>query len=138
LKTEHLRILLADDDRHVRAAVRAFLSTTLPCDIVGEAADGREAVAQVARHRPDAVLLDLRMPALDGIQATRLIKARWPDTAIVVLSLYPGRREEALAAGADAFVSKGDPPTHLIAALRSHVDPASRPSGEPDGPLPAG
>ena len=114
-----LRILIADDDHHARAGVRAFLSTMLPCEIVGEAADGAELLVQTARHRPDVVIVDLRMPELDGVQATRMLKAAWPDIGVVALTLYHEQREVALAAGADAFVTKGDAPQQLVQVLQA-------------------
>jgi DNA-binding NarL/FixJ family response regulator len=125
LMEKQLRILLADDDRSVRSGLRAFLSAMIPCEIVGEAENGQDAVVQVARYRPDAVLLDLHMPTMDGVQATRIIKTNWPQTPIIVLSLYVAERGEALAAGADAFVGKGDPPSTLITTLLTYVAPAT-------------
>jgi DNA-binding NarL/FixJ family response regulator len=122
---KQLRILLADDDRSVRSGLRAFLSAMIPCEIVGEAENGQDTVAQVARHRPDAVLLDLRMPTMDGVQATRVIKTNWPQTVIIVLSLYVAQHDEALAAGADAFVGKGDPPSTLITTLLTYAAPTT-------------
>ena len=116
---QSLRIVIADDDRHARAGLRALLTASLACDIVGEAANGEDAVAQVARYGPDAVVLDLRMPMLDGMQATRIIKERWPAITVVALTMYVGHRDAALAAGADAFVSKLDPPHVLISALEA-------------------
>lgn len=116
---QRLRILIADDDHRARAGVRAFLSTTPACEVVGEAADGQEAIAQIAAHRPDAVLLDVRMPVLDGVQTTRIVKERWPEIRIVVFTLYPGHRAEALAAGADAYMSKADTPARLLEALQA-------------------
>jgi DNA-binding NarL/FixJ family response regulator len=124
-----LRILIVDDDVHVRAGVRAFLATGLRCEIVGEAVNGQEAIAQVVLHRPDVVLLDLHMPVLDGMQATRIIKEQWPEIAIVALTIYPGQYAAALAAGADAFVSKGDSPDRLIKALQSIQHPIPRSTG---------
>ena len=72
---KQLRILIADDDHHARAGLRAFLSAIVPCEIVGEATNGVEILVQAARHHPHVVVLDLRMPELDGIQATRMLKA---------------------------------------------------------------
>jgi DNA-binding NarL/FixJ family response regulator len=112
-----LRILIADDDHHARAGLRAFLSAVVLCEIVGEATNGAELLAQAARHEPNVVVLDLRMPELDGLQATRMLKASWPNIGVVALTLYREQREAALAAGADAFVTKGDPPERLIQAL---------------------
>ena len=114
-----LRILIADDDHHARAGLRAFLSTMVECEIVGEATNGAEILVQAAHHHPHVVVLDLRMPELDGIQATRMLKAGWPDIAVVALTLYHEQREVALAAGADAFVAKGDAPARLIQALQT-------------------
>jgi DNA-binding NarL/FixJ family response regulator len=87
--------------------------------VVGEAVDGEEAVAAVERLRPDLVMLDVRMPRLDGIEATVQIKARWPAVRVVAHSLAVERRADALAAGADAFVPKGAPSGELLAALRA-------------------
>jgi DNA-binding NarL/FixJ family response regulator len=83
----------------------------------GEAADGQEAVRLVAECRPDVVLMDARMPVMDGVEATRLIKERWPEVRVVVLTMYPTYREDALAAGADAFLIKGCPASELVAAI---------------------
>jgi DNA-binding NarL/FixJ family response regulator len=85
--------------------------------VVGEAANGREAVDQVAECRPDLVLMDARMPVMDGLKATRLIKNRWPEIKVVMLTLYPTFQAEALAAGADLFLIKGCPNEELLAAI---------------------
>lgn len=114
---KQLRILIADDDHHARAGLRAFLSTVVACDIVGEATNGAELIVQARQYRPDAVILDLRMPELDGIQAIRLLKMKWPEIALVALTLYGDLRDTALAAGADAFVTKGDAPQQLLQTL---------------------
>jgi DNA-binding NarL/FixJ family response regulator len=116
---KQLRILIADDDHHARAGLRAFLSALVPCEIVGEATNGVELLVQAARHHPHVVVLDLRMPELDGIQATRMLKAGWPNIAVVALTLYREQRDVALAAGADAFVTKGDAPLDLVQALQT-------------------
>jgi DNA-binding NarL/FixJ family response regulator len=112
-----LRIVVADDDRHVRLGLRAFLPTALPCTVVAQAANGAEAIEQVQIHQPDAVVLDLHMPVLDGLAAARVIKERWPRIRIVALTMYAARRADVLAAGADAFVAKGDPHHRLVEAL---------------------
>jgi DNA-binding NarL/FixJ family response regulator len=113
-----LRLLIADDRARTRRALRALLAVHPGFEVVGEAADGEEAVAAVARLRPDLVVLDMRMPCLDGIAATARIKGRWPDVRVVAHSLAVELRAEALAAGADAFVPKGAPAEDLLAALR--------------------
>lgn len=112
---EHqIRALIADDRPWTRAGLRALLATRPEIALVGEATDGREVLALVERYRPDVVLLDVRMPNLDGLEATRRIKARWPEMRVVVLSMHAAYRSEALAAGANRFLVKGGPIRQLI------------------------
>jgi DNA-binding NarL/FixJ family response regulator len=112
------RLLIADDRERTRRAIRALLAAH-PCfDVVGEAADGQQAIDRVGQLAPDLVILDVRMPRLDGIAATAEIKRRWPGVRVVVHSLAFDRREDALAAGADAFVPKAGRPDALLEALR--------------------
>ena len=134
-----IRVLIADDNVRSRNGLRALLGTarlTLPVapsrdshnrtwpqvEVVGEAVDGREAVRRVTESRPDVVLMDVRMPVMDGLEATRLIKNRWPGIKIVLLTLYAPYRAEALAAGADAFLVKGCPNEELFAAILKSGD----------------
>jgi DNA-binding NarL/FixJ family response regulator len=113
------RLLIADDRARTRQALRAVLATHAAFELIGEAADGEEAIAAVERLRPDVVLLDIRMPRLDGIAATIQIKSRWPWIRVVAHSLAVESSEDALAAGADAFVPKGVPADVLFRALRT-------------------
>jgi DNA-binding NarL/FixJ family response regulator len=117
-----MRILIADDDRHTRAGLLALLGTCAACTVVGEAANGAEAIGQVERCRPGVVLLDVHMPVLDGLQAARVIKDRWPQVVLVVLTMDGSQRFAALDAGADAFVGKADGPDQLIQTLRALCD----------------
>ena len=114
------RLLIADDRARTRKALRAVLATQPGIELIGEAVDGEEAVAEVERLRPDIVILDIRMPRLDGIAATAQIKARWPEIRVIAHSLAEELSENALAAGADAFVPKGAPAEALLKALCSH------------------
>src|SRR3954453_1316767 len=103
-----IRVLLADDQPLVRAGLRMFLSAQPDIEVVGEAADGREAVEAVAHHRPDVVLMDVRMPNLDGVKATRLITAAQDAPRVLVLTTFDLDEivYEALRAGASGFLLK--------------------------------
>jgi SARP family transcriptional regulator, regulator of embCAB operon len=114
-----LRLLIADDLARTRRALRALLAAHPGFEVVGEAADGEDAVAAVERLRPDLVVLDVWMPRLDGIAAAARIKHRWPHVRVVAHSLAVELRADALAAGADAFVPKGAPTEELLGALRA-------------------
>jgi DNA-binding NarL/FixJ family response regulator len=111
------RLLIADDRARTRRALSAMLGTYSGFELIGEAADGEEALAEVERLQPDIVLIDIRMPRLNGIAATTQIKARWPWIRVVAHSLAVESCHEALAAGADAFVPKGAPAGDLLKAL---------------------
>jgi DNA-binding NarL/FixJ family response regulator len=111
------RLLIADDRARTRRALRAVLALQPGIELIGEAADGEEALAEVERLRPDIVILDIRMPRIDGIAATRQIKTRWPTIRVIAHSLAEELSEQALAAGADAFVPKGAPAGELLRSL---------------------
>ncbi len=113
-----IRVLIADDSARARDGLRALLSTWPEVEVVGEAANGQDAVRLVTECRPDVVLMDLHMPAMDGVQATRLIKRGWSAANVIVLTMYAAEQAAALAAGADAFLIKGGDPEQLLATLR--------------------
>lgn len=115
--TMQTRVLIADDRPRSRSGLRALLDLRPEIVVVGEAADGRDAVQLVEELRPDVVLMDARMPVMDGVQATRIIKERWPGIKVIVLTIHAGYRADALTAGADAFLVKGCPQTKLLAAI---------------------
>jgi DNA-binding NarL/FixJ family response regulator len=116
-----VRVLLVDDDDLMRAGLTAVLSSDETIDVVGEAPDGRAAVERAIELRPDVVLMDVRMPGLDGIAATRELLAVSPDAKVVVLTTF----EEddyifgALSAGASGFLLKRTRPEELIAAIHT-------------------
>jgi DNA-binding NarL/FixJ family response regulator len=112
-----IRLLIADDRRRTRRALQALLAAHSGFEVVGEASTGNEAVARVADLQPDVVLMDVRMPGMDGIAATAHIKSRWPAIRVVVHSMAIEHRDDALAAGADAFVPKSVLPDELVQAL---------------------
>ena len=112
-----IQVLIADDSARARDGLRALLTTWPEVEVVGEAANGYEAMRLVAECRPDIVLMDLQMPVLGGVQATQAIKKRWPDIKVIVLTMYAEARTAALAAGADAFVIKGSAPDRLLSTM---------------------
>jgi DNA-binding NarL/FixJ family response regulator len=118
---ETIRILIADDQPRARGSVKALLSTWSRVAEIREAGNGREAVQLAEEFRPDVVLMDVRMPEIDGLEATMQIKARWPRVKVIVLSMYIEYRNQALAAGADAFVAKGDAWEELFTTLEGIV-----------------
>ncbi len=117
-----LRILIADDQALVRAGFKMILDAEDDLDVVGEASDGSEAVALAAREHPDVVLMDIRMPQLDGIEATRRIVAAAGNRPVRVLMLTTFDLNEyvyeALRAGASGFLLKDVPPEQLVAGIR--------------------
>jgi DNA-binding NarL/FixJ family response regulator len=116
-----IRVLLADDERLVRAGFRLILKAETGLEVIGEAADGLEAIEAVEELRPDVVLMDIRMPKLDGLEATRRILARAePPPRVVVLTTFDLDQYvyEALRAGASGFLLKDAPEEQLVAAIR--------------------
>ncbi len=122
-----MKIIIADDQKHMRNGLKAVLSASLPGPQIWEATTGLEAERLADEVRPHLILMDIRMPDRDGLTATRQIKARHPDIRIVVLSFHTERMQDALAAGADAFVSKGESPARLLAAISALAVPPERP-----------
>jgi DNA-binding NarL/FixJ family response regulator len=114
---EQCKVLIADDNVRARFGLRVLLSLRPEIEVVGEAADGFEAVDVVRDRQPDVALMDVRMPLLDGLEAARQIKACWPQIRIILTSMVASHRAEALAAGADMFVLKGSPTEELLAAI---------------------
>jgi two-component system response regulator DesR len=112
-----MRVLLADDQAKVRSALRLRLEQEPGINVVGEATEADELLAQVGAARPDIVLLDWELPGLPRNDALSALRARCPHLKVIALSGRPEARRAALEAGADAFVSKGDPPEQLLAAV---------------------
>ncbi len=127
-----IRVLLVDDHAMVRRGMRDFLELHDDIAIVGEAADGAEAIDQAAALRPDIVVMDLMMPGIDGIEATARIRAELPDVQVIALTSFveEARVVAALEAGAAGFLLKDAEADELAAAIRAaaagevHLDPA--------------
>jgi RNA polymerase sigma factor (sigma-70 family) len=116
-----IRVLVADDQSLVRAGFRMLLSDEDGIEVVAEASNGLEAVEKAARFDPTVILMDIRMPELDGLEATRRILAADPAARVLVLTTFDLDEYlyEALRAGASGFVLKDDPPEQLLAAIRT-------------------
>jgi DNA-binding NarL/FixJ family response regulator len=116
-----IRVLVADDQSMVRAGFRMLLAGEPDIEVVGEASTGLDAVTGAADLHPDVALMDIRMPGLDGIEATRRIVAADPGTRVLILTTFDLDEYiyEGLRAGASGFVLKDDPPEQLIAAIRT-------------------
>ncbi len=122
--TDGVRLLIADDQELVRYGMRLVLEAEPGFDVVGEAEDGASAVRAAERTRPDVVLMDVRMPGVDGIEATRRITELLPATRVLVLTTYDldDYAFGALRAGASGFLLKDTRPAALVAAIRSVAD----------------
>ena len=116
-----MRILLADDQALVRGGLRLILDAEPDIEVVAEAADGDEAVTRAIETKPDLVLMDIRMPALDGIEATRRLLAELPETRVLILTTFDldDYVVDAFRAGASGFLLKTAPPAQLVAAVRT-------------------
>jgi DNA-binding NarL/FixJ family response regulator len=116
-----VRVVIADDHPVVRDGLRGMLAGQPDLEVVAEAADGREALAAVARHRPDVVLVDLRMPVLDGVGAIRQLAADHPTVRVLVLTTYDDDNDivRAIEAGATGYLLKDVPREELFRAVRS-------------------
>jgi NarL family two-component system response regulator LiaR len=118
--SNEIRVFIAEDHAIVRKGLRALLATEADIAVVGEAADGREAVAEAARLRPDVILMDLVMPELDGIEAIRRVIAEWPHARILVLTSFATDDKvfPAIKAGARGYLLKDSSPEELVRAIR--------------------
>ena len=114
-----IKVLIIDDRITSRKGLRALMLTQPDIQIIGEARDGEKAIQFIEREKPDVVLMDAFMPKLNGLQATKIIKKRWRRIRVVMLTLHDDIREEALAAGADAFLVKGCSPDELIKEIKN-------------------
>ena len=114
-----VRVLLVDDDPLVRSGLRMMLAGAAGIDVVGEADDGREVLAAVDLHRPDVVLMDIRMPQVDGIEATRLLRSQPDPPQVIVLTTFDADELvlRALHAGAAGFLLKDTPPAEIVRAI---------------------
>ena len=136
---QRVQVLIVDHEARTRRGLQALLAAWPEIKVVGAAANGVEAVKMVEKCQPDVALMDIPMPApalddspgnraegMDGLETIRLIKSRWPQVRIVVLTMYTAHQAAALAAGADAFLLKGCPAQDLLDAISSHASHPAR------------
>jgi two-component system, NarL family, response regulator len=119
--TGHIRILTVDDHPLLRAGIAGLIADELDMRLVAEAENGRDAIEQFDRHRPDVTLMDLQMPEMDGLDALETIRQRHPDARIVVLTTYPGDAQvlRAIKAGACGYLLKSTLRKELLSTIRS-------------------
>jgi two-component system, NarL family, response regulator LiaR len=115
------RIPVVDDQPFMRVAIKAILATDSSLKVVGEAQDGQQATQRCRELRPDLVLMDVSMPTMDGIEATRRLKAEFPETSVLILTVHADHRflMEAVKAGAAGYVLKGEHADRILGAVRA-------------------
>ena len=113
-KQHPVRVVIVDDDQPVRLSLKLVFGSDPDIEVVGEAVNGRQAVELTAETRPDVVLMDCRMPVMDGLEATQIIKGRQPEVKVIMLTAAFENRDKAHAAGADAFLLKDAGSIHTL------------------------
>jgi len=116
---EKLRLMIVDDNSHARKSLSAFFSTQDRLSVISEASNGEDALEKIEKHPPDLVLMDIYMPVMDGLEATQIIKDRWPKINVVILTIYADYKSRAYQAGADAFFVKGCSMEELTSTIHS-------------------
>ena len=109
-----MKLLIVDDQIKTRRSLAILFKTVPGVDEIYEAGDGLSALSAARELHPDVVLMDARMPFMDGLTATRMLKSEWPKVKVIVLSMYMEYQYIADLSGADAFISKGEPPEKLV------------------------
>ena len=118
---QNLRILIVDDHEIVRRGLHALLTAQAGWEVVGEAANGPDAVQQVVRLKPDVVIMDITMPVMSGLDATRRIKETAPQTKVLIFTMHDSElmMQSALEAGAQGYALKSDPASGLVGAVKA-------------------
>jgi YesN/AraC family two-component response regulator len=111
--------MIVEDNHRARRALSSFIRLQTGLQVAAEASNGAEAIDLIKHRVPDVILMDARMPVMDGIEAIRIIKKSWPQVKIIVLSMYSQYELEASAAGADAFLRKGCDTGQIVSTLQA-------------------
>ncbi len=117
-----IKVLIVDGQRRSRQSLRALLATWPAVAAIREVSDGAEALRLAEEYRPDLVVIDVRLPEKAGLETTQRIKDRWPEAGVVILSMYNDLDIGAMAAGADALVTMGEPPEALLRVLEAVLE----------------
>lgn len=113
------RVMLVEDSSRARRALKAYMSLHAGIRITAEASNGKEAISIIRSSPPDIILMDMLMPVMDGLEATKIIKKLWPRVKVIILTMYQNYQSKALSAGADAFLSKGCSAAELISTIHT-------------------
>ena len=111
------KIMVVEDNSRARSALMAYISLQVGVRITAEASNGLEAINKIKSSPPDIVIMDIQMPVMDGLEATKIIKKRWPKVKVIALTMYKNYQSEALSAGADAFLVKGCSVAELVSTV---------------------
>jgi len=111
------KILIVEDNQRARHALKALVSQQAGIQVMAEASNGQEAIRKIKKQIPDIVIMDVQMPVMDGLEATKVIKSKWSQIKIIILTMYPDYRTDAMKAGADAFLLKGCPVEEMMSVL---------------------
>ena len=117
-----ISVLIVDDSLAVREGLRSILRAYSDIEVIGEATDGLAAISKAEQLQPDVILMDAQMPEMDGVEATRQVKERLPAVKVLFLTVHAGYMEDALAAGADAYLLKDSGRRELLQAIRELGD----------------
>ena len=112
------KIMVVEDNSRARSALVAYISLQEGIRITAEASNGLEAIRKIKNSPPDVVLMDIQMPVMDGIEATKIIKKRWPKVKVIALTMYKNYQSKVLSVGADAFLIKGCSVKELISTVQ--------------------
>ena len=115
--TDIVSLMIVDDSSRARLALTAILELQAGVRIIAQASNGLEAVDMIRSCVPDVVLMDMKMPVMDGLEATRIIKRNWPGVKVIILSMYSDYQSEAISSGADKFLVKGCSVEEIMSAI---------------------